>query len=170
MIFRHGPCADLLVHEACRATALDSAIRGTGFEKIFSYHADTVPLARWPKRPGVRHTVLARLIPPPGTEQAEEFEQDLRSGGYTGGSPSEAISSTSGSPPASDGRAAVRHSATVRSMPENSSADLTLDTAMAHLDACWMKVAAARTVVSVRREARGPTSEWLMIAQWPPSG
>jgi ribonuclease Z len=32
----------------------------------------------------VRHTVLNHLIPPPGTEQAEEFEQDLRSGGYTG--------------------------------------------------------------------------------------
>ncbi|HEY2490194.1 MAG TPA: hypothetical protein VGI37_11865, partial [Streptosporangiaceae bacterium] len=77
--------ADLLVHEACRATARSGAIRGADFEKIFGYHAGTVALGALAERAGVRHTVLTRLIPPPGTEYAEEeFEEDLRSGGYTG--------------------------------------------------------------------------------------
>ena len=36
--------ADVLVHEACRTSALQPLIAGTVFEKIFSYHADTVEL------------------------------------------------------------------------------------------------------------------------------
>jgi ribonuclease Z len=36
--------ADVLVHEACRTTAMKELIAGTPFETIFSYHADTVAL------------------------------------------------------------------------------------------------------------------------------
>ena len=36
--------ADLLVHEACRASALRDVVAGTPFEHIFGYHADTVAL------------------------------------------------------------------------------------------------------------------------------
>ena len=35
---------DVLVHEACRRTALQDAIAGTAYEHIFEYHADTVAL------------------------------------------------------------------------------------------------------------------------------
>lgn len=44
----HG--ADLLVHEACRSTALAPLITGTTFETIFSYHADTVALGAMAQR------------------------------------------------------------------------------------------------------------------------
>lgn len=77
--------ADVLVHEACRATALHSAIAGTVFETIFSYHADAVPLGAVAQRAGVHHLVLTHLIPPPATGPEEQgFEDDVRAGGYTG--------------------------------------------------------------------------------------
>jgi ribonuclease Z len=77
--------ADLLVHEAARVTALADAITGTVFEKIFSYHADTVPLGGLAERAGVRHLVLTHLIPPPSSPNEEQgFERDVRRGGYTG--------------------------------------------------------------------------------------
>lgn len=77
--------ADLLVHEACRATPLAPVIAGTRFEQIFSYHADTVPLGGLAARAGVPHVVLTHLIPAPETpEQEATFVQDLRDGGYTG--------------------------------------------------------------------------------------
>jgi ribonuclease Z len=77
--------ADVLVHEACRTTALAEAIAGTPFETIFSYHADTVPLGALAARAGVPHVVLTHLIPPPDSPaDAEGFAQDLRDGGYAG--------------------------------------------------------------------------------------
>jgi ribonuclease Z len=77
--------ADVVVHEACRATALRERVKGTVFETIFSYHADTVPLGAMAERAGVRHLVLTHLIPQPNSEAEEEaFAQDVRSGGYTG--------------------------------------------------------------------------------------
>jgi ribonuclease Z len=77
--------ADVLVHEACRATALRGLVKGTVFETILSYHADTVPLGALAERAGVQHLVLTHLIPAPRTEPEEEaFAEDVRSGGYTG--------------------------------------------------------------------------------------
>ena len=77
--------ADVLVHEACRASALAPVIAGTTFETIFSYHADTVALGAMAERSGVPQVVLTHLIPPPDSpEQAAAFAQDLRDGGYTG--------------------------------------------------------------------------------------
>lgn len=77
--------ADLLVHEACRSTALAPVIAGTTFETIFSYHADTVALGAMAQRTGVPHVMLTHLIPPPDTvDQAEAFAQDVRDGGYQG--------------------------------------------------------------------------------------
>ena len=77
--------ADVLVHEACRATALRDLTKGTVFETILSYHADTVPLGALAERAGVQHLVLTHLIPAPRTEPEEEaFAQDVRSGGYSG--------------------------------------------------------------------------------------
>lgn len=77
--------ADVLVHEACRTTALSSVIAGTTFETIFSYHADTVALGGLAERAAVPHVVLTHLIPPPDTPaDAEAFAQDLRDGGYQG--------------------------------------------------------------------------------------
>lgn len=77
--------ARLLVHEACRITALADAVRGTVFETIFDYHADTVALGAMAERAGVPHTVLTHLIPPPASAEAEAaFVQDLRDGGYGG--------------------------------------------------------------------------------------
>lgn len=77
--------ADLVVHEACRTTALAPAITGTVFERIFSYHADTVALGAMAARAGIERLVLTHLIPPPdhpGDEQG--FIDDLRQGGYQG--------------------------------------------------------------------------------------
>jgi ribonuclease Z len=77
--------ADVLVHEACRISAMAAVTAGTVFEKIFSYHADTVELGAMAARAGVPHLVLTHLIPPldkPG--DAEAFEQDVRDGGYEG--------------------------------------------------------------------------------------
>lgn len=77
--------ADLLVHEACRTTALSGFIAGTPLETIFSYHADTVPLGAMAARAGVPHVMLTHLIPPLAqSSDADAFEQDLRDGGYEG--------------------------------------------------------------------------------------
>ena len=77
--------ADVLVHEACRTSALSSLIAGTTFETIFSYHADTVPLGAMAQRAGVPHVVLTHLIPPVDRPaDADAFAQDLRDGGYEG--------------------------------------------------------------------------------------
>lgn len=77
--------ADLVVHEACRASALAEVVRGTPFEVIFSYHADTVALGAMAERAAVPHLVLTHLIPAPDTPAAEEgFAADVRQGGYTG--------------------------------------------------------------------------------------
>lgn len=77
--------ADVLVHEGCRATALREAVAGTVFERIFSYHADTVPLGALAERARVRHLLLTHLIPQPVTnDEVAGFERDVRRGGYTG--------------------------------------------------------------------------------------
>jgi ribonuclease Z len=77
--------ADVLVHEACRTTPLANQIAGTVFERIFSYHADTVALGAMAQRAGVPHVVLTHLIPPPDRPaDAAAVAQDLRDGGYTG--------------------------------------------------------------------------------------
>jgi ribonuclease Z len=77
--------ADVLVHEACRATALADVIAGTAFEAIFSYHADTVALGAMAQRAGVPHVVLTHLIPPPDRpSDSAAFAQDLLDGGYLG--------------------------------------------------------------------------------------
>lgn len=77
--------ADVLVHEACRATPMSAAVAGTVFATIFDYHADTVPLGAMAERAGVPHVVLTHLIPQPATpRQVQAFEDDLRAGGYTG--------------------------------------------------------------------------------------
>jgi ribonuclease Z len=77
--------ANVLVHEACRATALGEHVKGTIFETIFSYHADTVALGGLAERAGVAHLVLTHLIPAPGSDHdVAAFAADTRSGGYTG--------------------------------------------------------------------------------------
>lgn len=77
--------AHILVHEACRKTAMSKQIAGTVFETIFSYHADTVALGEMAQRVGVPHLVLTHLIPQPSTPEDEaKFERDVRDGGYTG--------------------------------------------------------------------------------------
>jgi ribonuclease Z len=77
--------ADLLVHEACRTTALADLIAGTAFETIFSYHADTIELGAMAARTGVPHVMLTHLIPPPDEPgAADAFASDLRTGGYAG--------------------------------------------------------------------------------------
>jgi ribonuclease Z len=77
--------ADLVIHEACRQSALADLVAGTAFETIFSYHADTVALGAMAERVEVPHMVLTHLIPAPEDEAAErEFAADLRQGGYLG--------------------------------------------------------------------------------------
>ena len=77
--------ADVLVHEACRASAMHDLIKGTVFETIFDYHADTVALGALARRAGVGHLVLTHLIPAPATEADEAaFADDVRRGGYDG--------------------------------------------------------------------------------------
>lgn len=77
--------ADVLVHEACRATAMHELTRGTVFEHIFEYHADTVALGGLAERAGVGHLVLTHLIPAPTTDDEDAlFLGDVRAGGYTG--------------------------------------------------------------------------------------
>lgn len=77
--------ADVVVHEACRTSAMAPLIEGTVYETIFSYHADTVALGAMATRAAIPHLVLTHLIPPP-EEPADRlaFEQDLRDGGYQG--------------------------------------------------------------------------------------
>ena len=76
---------DLLVHEVCRASALAAFVVGTAFEKIFSYHADSVALGGLAKRAAVQHLVLTHLIPPPVTSEDEAlYLGDLSQGGYDG--------------------------------------------------------------------------------------
>ncbi|MEQ1703067.1 MAG: MBL fold metallo-hydrolase, partial [Ilumatobacteraceae bacterium] len=77
--------ADVLVHEACRKTAMADAIRGTVFETIFSYHADSVPLGGLAAGAQVQHLVLTHMIPSPATPAEEQsFVDDVRAGGYVG--------------------------------------------------------------------------------------
>jgi ribonuclease Z len=77
--------ADVLVHEACRATPLAGVIAGTPLEKIFSYHADTTPLGAMAARAGVPHLMLTHLIPPlDQPSDADAFTADVRAGGYEG--------------------------------------------------------------------------------------
>lgn len=77
--------ADVVVHEACRRSAMAELIAGTVYETIFSYHADTVELGAMAARAGVPHVVLTHLIPPPDSPgDAERFRQDLLAGGYGG--------------------------------------------------------------------------------------
>jgi len=77
--------ADVLVHEACRTSAMAPLIAGTVFETIFSYHADTVDLGAMAERAGVPHVVLTHLIPPPDAQgDTAKFAGDLRTGGYGG--------------------------------------------------------------------------------------
>jgi ribonuclease Z len=77
--------ASLLVHEACRASALRDVTAGTPFEHIFDYHADTVALGRLTADAGVGQLVLTHLIPAPATAEDEAaFAADVRSGGYAG--------------------------------------------------------------------------------------
>lgn len=73
--------ANVLVHEAFRT----KLVRGTPFEKIGQYHADTVAIGGMAARLGTPHLVLTHLIPAPFSEEHEQaFERDVRSGGYEG--------------------------------------------------------------------------------------
>lgn len=77
--------ADIVVHEACRRTAMSEAIKGTAFETIFDYHADTVEVGRLATKYNVPHLVLTHLIPAPQNEKDESrFEADVRSSGFVG--------------------------------------------------------------------------------------
>jgi ribonuclease Z len=77
--------ADVVVHEACRTSAMRSLIEGTPFEQIFDYHADTVDLGRMAEDAGIGHLVLTHLIPSPTDADGERsFADDVRAGGYTG--------------------------------------------------------------------------------------
>ncbi len=76
---------NVLVHEACRTTAMAPMIAGTFFEKIFDYHADTVALGAMAQRAQVPHLVLTHLIPSPtNSDEATAFSEDVFSAGYTG--------------------------------------------------------------------------------------
>ncbi|HEY5888344.1 MAG TPA: MBL fold metallo-hydrolase [Acidimicrobiales bacterium] len=77
--------ADVLVHEACRLSIMKELIRGTPFEQIFDYHADTIALGGLAESAGVGHLVLTHLIPPPaGADDEQAFADDVRRGGYSG--------------------------------------------------------------------------------------
>lgn len=82
-VLAHG--ADVIVHEACRARSMMERLKGTVFETIVSYHADTVDLGAMAQRHAIPHMVLTHLIPAPATDAHEEgFAADLRTGGYAG--------------------------------------------------------------------------------------
>jgi ribonuclease Z len=84
-VFELARGAEVLVHEACRRSAMADAIQGTAFEKIFDYHADSELLGEFAQRYDIAHVVLTHLIPQPKTEkQIAAFEADLRRGGYMG--------------------------------------------------------------------------------------
>ncbi len=78
--------ADVLVHEACRATTIRDAIRGTSFEpRVQLSRRYGCPRRSRRDRATVPHLVLTHLIPPPGNnEDSRAFATDVRSGGYTG--------------------------------------------------------------------------------------
>ncbi len=77
--------ADVVVHEACRTSAMAEQVAGTPLETIFDYHADTVALGEMAARAAIPHLVLTHLIPPAPTPEARaRFEADVRSGGYQG--------------------------------------------------------------------------------------
>ena len=77
--------AAILVHEACRSRAMAEATKGTPFEAIFEYHADTVALGEMAAQSGVPHLVLTHLIPAPRNDKdVASFADDVRSGGYQG--------------------------------------------------------------------------------------
>ncbi len=77
--------ADVVVHEACRASAMADAIAGTPLETIFDYHADTVALGEQMAGASIGHLVLTHLIPPPNDDQEiDAFAADIRAGGYRG--------------------------------------------------------------------------------------
>lgn len=84
-VFELARGSDLLVHEACRKTAMSSAVAGTTFEKIFDYHADTALLGEFAQRHAIEHVLLTHLIPQPRNESdVQAFERDLRGAGFTG--------------------------------------------------------------------------------------
>ncbi|MEU6131199.1 MBL fold metallo-hydrolase [Saccharopolyspora sp. NPDC047091] len=77
--------ADVLVHEACRASSLQPFVAGSAFETIFSYHADTVALGELAAKAGVGKLVLTHLIPAPESdEDRAAYEREVRDGGWTG--------------------------------------------------------------------------------------
>jgi ribonuclease Z len=77
--------ADVLVHEACRASALAGSVTGTPLEAVFRYHADSVAVGSLAERAGVGHLMLTHLIPQPANdEDAAAYEADVRAGGYRG--------------------------------------------------------------------------------------
>jgi ribonuclease Z len=84
-VFELARDADVLVHEACRRTAMTHAVAGSVFEKIFDYHADTTELGAFAQRYSIKHMVLTHLIPQPRNDgDLKAFEKDLRSAGYAG--------------------------------------------------------------------------------------
>lgn len=84
-VFSMAQDCDVLVHETCRVRAMAGAIKGTAFENIFDYHADSVTVGELAQKHKVKHLVLTHLIPQPRTEEDEaKFENDARAGGYTG--------------------------------------------------------------------------------------
>lgn len=84
-VFSMASGCDVLVHEACRKRAMGDNIKGTVFETIFDYHADSVTVGELAEKHGVKHLVLTHLIPQPKNDvDAQKFESDARAGGYTG--------------------------------------------------------------------------------------
>ena len=84
-VFMLAEGCDVLVHETCRQRARENAIKGTVFENIFDYHADSVAIGELAEKHHVKHLVLTHLIPQPKNDvDAQKFESDARSGGYTG--------------------------------------------------------------------------------------
>ena len=83
--------ADVLVHEAMRASVLRRAAQaspealGRGGAGIIAYHADAVLVGALARRAGVRALILTHLIPAPSTEKHREgFVSDVRAGGFEG--------------------------------------------------------------------------------------
>jgi len=84
-VFELARGAEIVVHEACRRTAMAESIKGTAFETIFDYHADTVEIGKLAAEYEVPHLVLTHLIPGPQSEKDESrFEADVRAGGFAG--------------------------------------------------------------------------------------
>lgn len=84
-VFSMAQGCDVLVHETCRQRSMANNIKGTVFENIFDYHADSVTVGELAEKYGVKHLVLTHLIPQPRSdEEAQKFEADARAGGYTG--------------------------------------------------------------------------------------